>query len=268
MIAIICGSGEYPFEIAKNLRDANIEFVLIFLNSFYNKNLQWPDVKNIKVSLGEVSKFLAFCKEENVTKIIMAGGVQRPNMSDLALDGDGKKWLKKIGKKIFFGDDGLLRAISDLFKEYGISVISGKEFLKDKKVIRTNRQPDEVDMADIMKGMSILNTLSAYDVGQSVVIENGLVLGIECVEGTDSLIKRVKDIKKTSNRGVLVKTAKITQDMRVDIPTVGIDTIKNAYLAGLSGLAVGKDKCIILNKDEIECFANEHNMFFCEISCE
>ena len=126
----------------------------------------------------------------------------------------------------------------------------------------------EVDMADIMKGMSILNTLSAYDVGQSVVIENGLVLGIECVEGTDSLIKRVKDIKKTSNRGVLVKTAKITQDMRVDIPTVGIDTIKNAYLAGLSGLAVGKDKCIILNKDEIECFANEHNMFFCEISCE
>lgn len=265
MIAIICGSGEYPFEISKKLLAADIAFSLVLLNAFYDKTLPWPDVKRIKVNFGEVGKLLAFCKDEKVTEIIMAGGVSRPNMSDLSLDAEGKKWLKKIGRKIFLGDDGILRAISDLFKEYGISVISGKEFIDNKDVIKTNRQPDEIDMHDIVKGVSILNTLSSFDIGQSVIIENGLVIGIECVEGTDRLIQRSKDIKKTNNRGVLVKTAKINQDMRVDVPTVGLNTIKNAYLAGLNGVAVEKNRCIILNKKEIECFANEHDMFFYEI---
>lgn len=265
MIAIICGAGEYPFSIAQRCKQLNEGFVLIFLKGIADEKLSWPDVESISVCIGEVGKALNFCSEHSVDSIIMAGSVTRPNFSNMTLDSEGKKWLIKLGIKIFLGDDGLLRAISDLFEGYGIKVISGDKFLNKNCMLSTKIQPSCVDMIDIQKGISILKALGNHDVGQAVIVENGLVLGIEGVEGTDQLIMRTRDLKKIPKGGVLIKMSKSAQDLRMDMPTIGLKTLENVYIAGFNGIAIEKGKCVVLNRDDIVNFANRHGLFVTEI---
>lgn len=265
MLAIICGSGEYPLGVAQRCVDLNENFVLVFLSGIADLSYNWPSVTSSYVSLGEVGKLLEFCKKNSVDKVVMAGAVKRPNILDISFDSEGKKWLLKAGMKIFLGDDGLLRAIGALFEENGMEIISGKNFLESAEDINTKIQPSEQDLFDMKKGISVLKALGNEDVGQAVIVENGIVLGIEGVEGTDNLIKRIKQLKKTEKGGVLVKMAKASQDLRLDLPTIGIKTLENVHASALNGIAFEKGKCIVLNRSELIKFADENNLFIKEL---
>ena len=268
MLAIICGNGEYPLDIAAKCQELNIDFVLVFLKGFANIEQAWPPRPYVSVGLGEVRKMLDFCSEHGVESVVFAGGVKRPSFSDISFDSEGRKWLRSIGKKIFCGDDGLLRAISDLFEQHGISVVSGQAILAQEcgpdKSIYTIKQPSDIDLLDIEKGVSVLDSLGDKDVGQAVIVESGLVLGIECVEGTDALITRIRSLKKQTVGGVLVKMSKKGQDTRLDLPTIGINTIKNVHNVGLNGIAIDRKKSIILNKKQIIDYADKHGLFIIE----
>ena len=114
---------------------------------------------------------------------------------------------------------------------------------------------------DIVKGCKIAKIIGSNDIGQSIVIENGHVLAVEAAEGTDSMIKRSKVLKKEEKGGVLVKVIKPQQDRRIDRPVIGIDTIKAVWEAGLDGLAIENKEILILNINEVIKYANEKGLF-------
>ena len=271
MLAVICGGGKYPLEIAKCCLQNKTNFALAFIDGSYDKNLDWPDVPSKVFSLGQIGGVLSYLKEKNVDKLIFAGFVERPNLFDLSLDSVGTKWLMKLGIGAFSGDDGLLKNIASLFAEEGFEVIDPSEFIKSLTVtsnILTEKRPSENDLKDVAKGVDILSDLSKHDVGQAVIIENGLAIGIECVEGTDRLISRVKDIKKCRKGGVLLKVSKNNQDLRFDMPTIGLQTVVECYNSGLNGIAVEQENCLFLNQEEAINFANDHDMFIISVKKE
>jgi DUF1009 family protein len=127
--------------------------------------------------------------------------------------------------------------------------------------ILTSHKPSNQQIIDIMTGQEIISTLGKFDIGQALVIENGLVLGIEAAEGTDRLISRTKTLQKENKQAILVKCAKPQQDKRADLPTIGTDTITTLYENGFAGIAIEAHNTIILNHHQVINLANEHGLF-------
>ncbi|MDR1375304.1 MAG: lipid-A-disaccharide synthase [Holosporaceae bacterium] len=268
MIGIVCGGGEYPLLVAQACSKKNLNFCLIFLEEFCDQR-GWPLSKKLSIKLGEIGKAVDFFHKNDVEKVIFAGYVKRPNWSNLSLDEKGRKWLLKLGKSIFAGDDALLRSISDLLQQEGFKLVSGADMLDDiflGEGVFSLRKPSESNVADIKTGFESAKKLGAQDLGQSCVIFHGKVLGTEDVSGTNALIKRCAKLRKSSSGGILVKTSKPQQDNRLDLPTIGIDTIKELQAHGFEGIAVEANKCIILNKKAVIDYANEAGMFVVGVS--
>jgi DUF1009 family protein len=125
----------------------------------------------------------------------------------------------------------------------------------------TKKWPSQADLRDIARGIFVLNSLSTADVGQSVIVQEGVVLGIEAIEGTDSLISRCSDLKISKEGGVLVKTSKLGQDDSVDIPTIGPDTVVGSKSAMLSGIAVGAGRSQIIDYETTISIADQNGLF-------
>ncbi|MBR1734398.1 MAG: UDP-2,3-diacylglucosamine diphosphatase LpxI, partial [Alphaproteobacteria bacterium] len=226
----------------------------------------------INIKIGQVAAAITFFRKELVNKVVFAGAVKRPNFNDLSLDVKGASWLLKLGKSIFAGDDVLLRSVAELLNKEGFEIISGTELIGDKAFVEngilSQKKPKKSDWLDIQKGFNVAKAIGQLDIGQSVVICNGDVLGVECVEGTDALIKRCSELRKQSTGGVLVKVSKPQQDQRLDLPTVGISTLENLHTYGFLGLAVESEHCIVLDKEKFIEKANELSMFFVGIDNE
>ena len=125
----------------------------------------------------------------------------------------------------------------------------------------TLKLANKEDEEDIKRGIEVGLTLGKLDVGQSVVIQQGLVLGVEGIEGTDKLILRCADYKRKGKSPILVKLRKPTQDMRVDLPTIGVKTVENAYQSGFSGIAIHEGNTLVVNQEEVVALANKYKMF-------
>jgi DUF1009 family protein len=277
-IGIICGGGDYPRLIAKTCIEKNIDFCLLFINgctdifpqTLYN-DLLYPEcsMPALTINLGEIETAIDFFKTNNVDKIIFAGHIKRPNFKDLSLDKKGASWLLKLGKAIFSGDDALLRAIVKLLNDDGFEIISGTDLIDDVFVsagILTSKAPSDSEYFDIKKGFQAAKTLGALDIGQSVIVHDGLILGVECIEGTDNLIERCADLRKSSTGGILVKASKPEQDKRLDLPTIGVNTINLLKKHEFSGVAIEAEKCIVLNKKLVIEQANDFSMFFIAVN--
>ena len=170
----------------------------------------------------------------------MAGALSRPTMNEIRPDWEGVKWLAKIGSKAL-GDDNLLKLIIGMIEGKGYKVVGPDDILADlltPEGILSSIEPDEQAWKDIGRGVEILWALSPVDVGQAVVVQEGLVLGIEAIEGTDALIERSASLHRPGHGGILIKIAKHQQEQRVDLPTIGLETVHKALEAGLRGIAV------------------------------
>lgn len=256
-IAVIAGSGDLPKRVTEKLDALKRPYVVLSVEGF-------GPVEYESFKLGEFGKALAFLKCHNVAQIVFCGAVKRPSLLSLRLDKTGKKWLKELGVKAFLGDDALLRGIKKILSNEGIELISPQSILQTlltPKGILTKSKPTERDLEDIARGVFVLNALSKADVGQAVVVQEGIVLGIEAKEGTRELLNRCRDLKLSPKGGVLVKTAKLDQDRSLDLPTIGKNTILEATEAGLSGIAIGGLDSQIIDFDETINLANEHGLF-------
>lgn len=258
IVSVVAGGGDLPFRIIEKLKELEIDFFVVSIDGFGSS--EYPQFK-----LGEIGKILDYIKSQNATDILFCGNVKRPSMFSLKLDSVGKKWLKHLGVKAFFGDDALLKGIRLLLSKEGLSVISPQSILGTLLTpagILTNSQPTEVDLKDIARGIFVLNTLSKTDVGQAVIVQEGIVLGIEAAEGTKQLIERCSDLKLSEKKGgVLIKTSKLNQDQAIDLPTIGKNTILEAEQSKLSGIALGASISQIIDFDETIKLANEKNIF-------
>lgn len=259
-IGILAGQGNLPHLLAANARKQGNEVHVIALDGFASCD-DFQNYNSTQLKIGQVKKIIQFLQENKVKEVVFAGKISRPKWSSLYVDSLGSKLLAKIAINKVLGDDKLLNIIMKFVEEYNFKVISPLDLLGPQD-IATKTKPSKRDLEDIKLGLQVLEAISPFDIGQAVIVENGYVLGIEGAEGTDELILRSKNLKRyESPSGILVKAFKPTQNSKLDIPTIGSTTVENAIESGLKGIAVGRDKVIILETNKVEKLANNANMF-------
>lgn len=259
VLGIIAGDGDLPDEIA-NIYVGNGGGC--FIASVY-KDRSYNGVPSKKFTLGCVGAILEYFEENKVQSIIIVGGVKRPDLNALKVDWGGASLLASIMKQKVLGDDNILTIVMEHIRKKGFEVISPLDILAidNRKLIHTKCRPTKNDSIDIKFGFNILENLGKLDVGQSVIICDGYALGIEAAEGTDNLIRRCDLLRKKDKGGALVKMSKSVQDMRLDVPVVGPDTIFCLAKHGFNGLAIEKTGVIIIKPEETQKLLNENNLF-------
>lgn len=261
-IALLAGRGGLPRTLINVFQSQDRPFVVLAFIGQTDEALL-KDIPHLWLYFGEAGKALNYLKENKIQDIVMAGAITRPAMSEIRPDWEGVKWLTKIGTKAL-GDDNLLKLVIQLIEERGYHVVGPSDVLTDLLSpvgLLTTNEPDDQAWRDIGRGVEVLSALSPADVGQAVVVQEGLVLGVEAIEGTDSLIDRAGTLRRPGLGGVLIKAAKRQQEQRVDLPVVGVETVKNAVKAGLRGIAVEAGRTLILNREEMIKLAQKKGLF-------
>tara|TARA_A100001015_G_scaffold167363_1_gene186062 strand:- start:285 stop:1073 length:789 start_codon:yes stop_codon:yes gene_type:complete len=258
MIGLIFGETDFPKYIFKRIKNKK-KYIIIDLTK---KNLFKKDKNSYKVSIGQFGKIISILKKNNCKKILFAGKVDKPNFSKLKLDLKGIYYISRIVKKAKIGDAAILKEIINIFKKEGIKTINSTFFTPELNLIKGNysiHRPDVTDKKDIKNAIKLLNKSKPYSHIQGAVGRNNSVI-LEKNKGTQSLLKNIKKQKNKKN-GVLVKFPKKKQDRRIDLPTVGLDTLKQCKSAGLNGIVLKHKSNIFLDKERSIKFANKNKLF-------
>ncbi len=260
MIGLIFGDTNFPREILKKIKRNKFKYLIIDLskNKYFRK-----DKNSTSFSIGQFGKIINLLKEKGCKKVLFAGKVIKPKFSKLRLDFKGVYYMPRIIKSSKLGDAAILKEIINILKKEKIKTINSlfhNPELALKKGNYTKVKPNIFDKADINKAISILSKLNKYNYSQGVVVRNKRLIGIEGNGGTQKLLKKSKN-KKFKNIGVLVKFPKKKQDLRVDLPTVGLKTLKQCKLAGLKGIVLKNKQNVFLEKIKCINFANKNNMY-------
>ena len=261
-LGIVAGGGILPKRLVDRCRKEGRPYSLACLKDFALSETA-GDGDCLWCRIGEVGKILSYFKKNDVRQIVMIGGVRRPSLLQLRPDWWTAKFLMKIGFKAF-GDDNLLSLIIKSVEAEGFQFIGIHDVMPDLLAgegVWGKIEPDEQAWSDINHGVKIALGLGAMDVGQSVVVQQGIVLGVEAVEGTDALILRCKDLKREGVGGVLVKTKKPQQEKRADLPTIGVQTVVNVHEAGLRGIAIQAGNALVADRAAVVAKADELGIF-------
>lgn len=260
---IIAGNGLLPISLVdiftKQGKDCYIAALEGEANPILYKNYSCRFFK-----IGMVGSIINYFQEYNVRDIVIVGGVKRPNLQSIKVDLVGSRLIARILKQKFLGDDTILTIIIKFLEEYGFNIISNFNIINMDNKLTTKTRPSKGDLVDIELGVKLLDSIGDIDVGQSVIVEDGYIIGIEAAEGTDNLIKRCAALRKKSTGGVLVKMMKNTQDIRIDLPTIGPETINNLAACKYNGLAIQKDKVIIIKPKVTYELADKYRIFIIE----
>ena len=261
-LGIVAGGGRLPQRLVESCRAAGRDvFVLALEGAAEPETVR--DVPHAWCRIGGAVKGLSLLRENNVTELVLAGSVRRPSLGTLRPDWRAAKLFARIGYRSL-GDDGLLSAIVSELEKEGFRVIEPDQLL-DGELVGTGPlgtvQPNPQSQADIERGLRIACALGALDIGQAVVVQQGLVLGVEAIEGTDGLLRRCAALRREGFGGVLVKIEKPGQERRADRPTIGPRTVALAAEAGLAGIAVEAGATIVLDRDEVISAANLAGLF-------
>ena len=266
-IGIIAGGGYLPRQIAETCLNRERD-VFIIAFEVYTDPETTEGLPHAWVRLGAVGKALSLLKDQNVVDLVLAGPIKRPSIADLRPDLAALNFLRKIGKKAF-GDDGLLSSILTMLEDEGFHIVGADELI-DSVLVNSGLVagviPDDQALLDIERGVAVLKALGGIDVGQAVVVQEGLVLGVEAIEGTDALLQRCTDLRREGPGGVLVKVRKPGQDNRVDLPTIGVDTVIGAAKAGLRGIAIEAGGTMVLDREALISESNKSGIFVTAIS--
>lgn len=266
-LGILAGKGALPRQLANHCAAKSVPyFILAFEESLD------PSVVNghehAVIMLGEIGKGVELLKQAGVQEVALAGSIKRPSLKSLHMDSEAKQLLKKIGMKLLGGDDALLKAIIGFLEERGFRVVAPHEVLGGMTVKAgnvTEAKPSNEQQSSVEKAMRILKATGALDIGQSVVVEDSVVLGMEAAEGTDALIARCAGYMKHPRQAILAKAKKSGQDERADMPTIGLDTIRHLAEHNYAGLAIEADNVLVVDADEVKALANQHGIFIVSV---
>ncbi|HQT64436.1 MAG: UDP-2,3-diacylglucosamine pyrophosphatase [Acidocella sp. 20-57-95] len=262
-LGIIAGGGPLPGRVAEAAKAAGRPVFVAALEGFADPTVV-GNFEHQFFRLGAIGAIRQALKERFCTDIVMIGPVKRPSMLALRPDAEGLRLVGKIGKAAFAGDDGLLAAIIRVLSEDGFRVLGAHDILSDvlgPAGLLTATAPDATAMADVQRGAEVLRFIGPADIGQSCVVQQGIVLAVEAVEGTDAMLGRIPSVARSGPGGVLVKLAKPGQERRVDLPTIGPDTIRNAHKAGLRGIAFEAGNTILSDRAEMIAAAEAAGLF-------
>jgi len=260
MIGLIFGDNYFPKVILKKIKKRKVKYVIIDLT----KSKIFAKEKNsYAVSIGQFGRIIKILNKNKCEKVLFAGKVKKPNFSKIRLDFKGIYYIPKIIKSSKLGDAAILKEIIKILKKEGIKTLSSLTFnpeLTLKKGNYSKIKPNREDKVDINKAITTLNRLGKYTFSQGVVVRNKKVVAIEGRGGTQKMLKRCKS-KKFRNKGVLVKFPKRKQDLRIDLPTVGLKTLTQCKSSRLKGIVLKSKQNVFLEKKKCISFANKNKMF-------
>jgi len=266
-LAIICGGGTLPFAVADAVIKHGRRVVLFAIRG-------WADPKRIVdyphywAAVGQFGAFCRLARREGCRDVVFIGSMVRPAIWQIRPDFKTLRLLPRIFGIFRGGDDHLLKGVAAIFEEHGFRLVGAQavapEILMPEGALGRER-PNDRDRADIAKGLALLSAASPFDVGQAVVVADARVLAIEAAEGTDRMLARVAELRRSgriaSGRGVLVKAAKRNQDRRLDLPSIGPQTVESAARAGLAGIAVVAGSTIVAEPTRIGATADRAGLF-------
>jgi UDP-2,3-diacylglucosamine hydrolase len=268
-LAIICGGGSLPFAVADAVGRRGRRVVLFAIRG-------WADPQRVAgyphhwAAVGQFGWFCRLASQEGCREVVFIGSMVRPAIWQIRPDFRTLRLLPRIFGIFRGGDDHLLKGVAAIFEEHGFRLLGAHavapEILMPEGALGRER-PSDRDRADIAKGLALLNASSPFDVGQAVVVANARVLAIEAAEGTDRMLARITELRQSGRiavglrRGVLVKAAKRGQDRRLDLPSIGPQTIEGAARAGLAGIAVVAGSTIVAEPEHIGTIADRERLF-------
>ncbi len=249
-IGIVAGNGRFPLEIAENARARGLSVIAVAIKDEADPRIESLSERCTWVRLGQLGKLVKSLANAGVRQVAFAGGVKRVNfVTGFSMDWRAIKMLSKLKS---FNDDSILRGIIGEIESSGMQVIAAS-LLLDKSVpkpgIITRRHLTQSERDDARIGWEAARAIGNLDIGQSVIVRNKTVIAVEAVEGTDATIMRAGDVR--GDGGVLVKLAKSIQDLRIDLPAVGVRTIELMHQNRLTALVIEAGRSIMLEPQEV-----------------
>jgi DUF1009 family protein len=268
-IAILAGAGQLPIELVKHLERMGQEYRILAFRGFAAPELRRQ--AHADVDLLDLKTIMGLLDEWKPRAVSLVGAVRRPGFSALLGAYSLLRNRQEVKEVIARGDDQVLRGAVMLLEERGHRVVGAHELVPElvaSSTLQGKRQPAEEDRRAIAIGLDLLNSLSAFDIGQAAIVAREHVLAIEGPEGTDRMLRRVRGLRRKwlglrqrEKGGVLIKAAKRGQDLRVDMPTIGPRTVSEAARAGLSGIAIGAGSTLVLDQEEALATADRLGLF-------
>jgi DUF1009 family protein len=248
---LIAGNGRFPFLVLEGARSQGIEMAVLALKEEASPELAQAAKRVQWVSLGELSKAIEFLQSEGVTRAVMAGQVKHNKIfSAIRPDWKLAKLLISLPRK---NTDSLIGAVAKVLEEAGIQLVDSTLFLKpllpDAGVL-TRRAPKEHEAADIAYGLGVARQIAAMDIGQTVVVADRACVAVEAMEGTDETMERAARFAN-GRPLVVVKVSKPKQDMRFDVPVVGLPTVETMRRTGATALAIDATRTLLFDRAEL-----------------
>ena len=268
-LGIIAGQGDLPALVADAAESQGRDTFILALEGQTARDLvegrshRW-------VRLGAFGSAIDALSGAGCEEVVFAGAVRRPSLLNLGLDPRGAKLFAKIGKAAL-GDDRLLTVLVKELEGEGLSVVGADDLLTGLLVapgVLGRHGPDQIAEIDIALGLEVAKAIGALDIGQAVVVQQGIVLGVEAAEGTDALIRRCSDLRREGPGGVLVKIKKPGQERRVDLPTIGPGTVTGLAEAGLRGIVIEAGATLVLHRDAVIDAADAAGLFLVAAALE
>ena len=257
MIGLFLGDTDFSEVVLKRIKKLNKKYFII---DFSKDNKFKKDTYSHRISIGKFGKIIRLIKEKKSKKVLFAGKIAKPKFSTLRLDLKGIYYMPSIIRAAKLGDAAIIKAIIKILDIENIKVISSIFFnpeLTVKSGNYTKLKPNMSDSSSIKKGITYFNKLNSLDHVQAVIVKDNTILAIEDQLGTKKMLSKL--MKKSE--GILIKLPKKKQDLRMDLPTIGFQTLKDCKKYGLKGIVLKSNKNIFLDKTKCISFANKNKIF-------
>jgi UDP-2,3-diacylglucosamine hydrolase len=258
---LIAGNGRFPFLVLEGARREGIELAVAAI-----KEETDPAIENIAsavewISVGHLGKLIKFFKREGVTRVIMAGQVKHVQIFKLNALPDLRmaRMLARLKRR---NTDALIGAVADELASEGVTLIDSTTFLQPllaREGVLTGRAPNKREMADIEYGLNVATELARLDLGQTIVVKSEAVVALEAMEGTDATVRRASELVRGRPLTV-IKVAKPDQDMRFDVPVIGLNTVETLRACNVTAMSITADKTLIFDRGETIAAADRNRI--------
>ena len=259
MIGLFFGDTDFPKKILNKIKKLKINYFIIDLS----QNKKFKSNKNsYSISIGQFGKIIKLIKDKKCSKVIFAGKINKPKLSSLKLDFKGLYYISRVIRASKLGDAAILKEIINILAKEKIKVISSITFnpeLSLSKGTHTKLKPNTENLKSIKKGIQTLNKLNAHNHVQGLVVKNSNIIARETSRGTKKMLQSIR--KSKNSQCILIKFPKSKQDLRVDLPTIGLDTLKDCKKAGIKGIVLKAKQNVFIDKKKSITFANKNKIF-------
>jgi len=256
---LIAGNGRFPFLVIEGAKKQGASLAVVAIKEETDERIEEIAEKIIWVGIGQLGKMISFFKQQAVERVIMAGQVRHVQIFSGALP--DLRMIRMLWNLPQRNTDALIGGVADEMRREGIELIDSTYFIQDKLAkegVLTKRKPDETERGNVEYGLRIANEIARLDLGQTIVVRAKACVAVEAMEGTDAVIRRAGELAK--GKLTVVKVAKPNQDMRFDVPVVGVPTVEEMIKAGATCLCLTARKTLVFDEEKMLALADRHKI--------